>query len=98
MGNKCTKWIHFKCGTGFFREGADMDIIISLQFIESGSVGLVIHKLKGARNIFPFRFIRIITSLYMASFALIFPNKTPDRVHIIDNYDACVGVLSNCYV
>ena len=34
----------------------------------------------------------------MASFFLKYLDMMPVRVHIIENYDACVGVLSNCYV
>ena len=34
----------------------------------------------------------------LASFSLIYPNRAPVRVHIIEKYDAFVGVLSNCYI
>jgi len=33
----------------------------------------------------------------MAPFSPNYRIMTPRRVHIIENYDACEGVLSNCY-
>ena len=33
-------------------------------------------------------------SLFMASFALKYPNMTPERVHITNKYDAWLGVLT----
>ena len=40
--------------------------------------------------------INISVPLYMASFTLNYPNRAPVGLHIIENYDAWVGVLSNC--
>ena len=40
----------------------------------------------------------ISASLYKASFALKYPNMTPERAHITDKYDAWPGVLTASYV
>ena len=55
------------------------------------------HQPKVLRNMLSFRAIRIAISLCrMAPFSLKYRNMAPNRVYIIEKYDACVGVLSNC--
>jgi hypothetical protein len=40
----------------------------------------------------------IIDLLYLAPFSLKYSDMAPDREHIIEKYDAYVGILLNCYI
>lgn len=57
----------------------------------------LIHQTNGLWNSFPCRFLLLTFPFVMAPFSLNYRNRAPGRVRIIESYDACVGVISNCY-
>ena len=55
------------------------------------------HQTNGLWNNFLCGFSILTFPYVKAPFSLKYRNRAPRRVHIIEKYDACVGVISDCY-